>query len=836
MVSLAKRELLSLYDEVKARGYEASIIATYCINFAFYERVLLRRLQSVGCRHNIVLADASQCGKELGSPSSAPQFAGAEYALLPVKAGGAFHPKFIFLVGRQKARLIVGSHNITVPGFGLSREVTTAFDIEPDGPTSSAARAVWAFVREWTTELPQDIQRLIASTERIAPWLSSGPTTVEHPILLTTPSGTSLWDQLRPRLTAPVTRVSILSPYFDGGCSFLRTIERELRPKELVVALQAKHTVISKKARTLVPSARFVDVSSLGDGWSDKRLHAKLLRFEFQSGDSLVVTGSANASSPAWLSRTDGGNAEIVVVHENGDQVWKDLGLEKLGKLPLLNEAGWTSIGDREALKKDDDKEQIGQAPYLALAAPDGFVVSGDFVKGLTATDIEIVSGLEVVGKIESLKPVAGGVLAVCTDPKAWEIATLLRAKAKRGPDRVAIIHRVGALLDRAAGTVHQAFRRALNGLQGDPEDLVQLIQLVEKIVFDTTVSVQDVQAAATKASGQQRAKPDAALEHASLMVSARDTIKGRRRRRVLATSDLALIIDALIYRLGQGLQHEDTDSSASVKVVEPGTDDEEDDRDEPDGHVLAKLCRGKVNRLFRRMIQQMEAAVERDNGFTTPIVQLAAVLGVVKHLRSSKVDWLPRGEELVDFENAWGFFKDASRILYAPELNLALKALTEGGGQEFDELTICRALLAWLALDCDLDTRTALDEVRDEPEEARENLVGIAYFLPVITECTHDEQAEAILRTAFVDQQADEANAQYHLLWAERIERAASGVRKAAESFLPGNIAIPLKLASARPSVVVDVQHNKVGIIDLGTGEPKFFAAGFLAKIQAST
>lgn len=78
---MAKREDLSLYDEVRARGFEASIVASYNIDFAFYERVILRRLQSVGCRHNVVLADASQCGKELATDSRAPHFAGAEYAL-----------------------------------------------------------------------------------------------------------------------------------------------------------------------------------------------------------------------------------------------------------------------------------------------------------------------------------------------------------------------------------------------------------------------------------------------------------------------------------------------------------------------------------------------------------------------------------------------------------------------------------------------------------------------------------------------------------------------------------------------------------------------------------
>ncbi|HXG70822.1 MAG TPA: hypothetical protein VNJ04_09460 [Gemmatimonadaceae bacterium] len=830
---MAKREDLSLYDELKLKGFEACIIATYNMDFAFYERVLLRRLQSVGCRHNVVLMDAAQCGKELAIESRAPHFAGADYALLPIKAGGAFHPKFIFLIGRKKARLIVGSHNVSVPGFGLSREVTTALDIEPEGSTSAAGRAIWGFVRAWTADLPPDIQKVVAATDRIAPWLTAAVASfAEHPLLMTVPDGKSLWEQLRSRLKSKVARVFVVSPYFDLSCSFLRTIDKEVNPKELVVALQPMHSLISQKARSLVPRARFVDVTGLGD-WGDRRLHAKILKFEFQNGESLVVTGSANASAPAWLSIGNDGNAEVVIVHENGNQVWRDLGLDKLGKLAVLSDGDWKAIGDRAALEPDDSETPIGQAPTFAVATSEGFVVSAGFAKGLTAADIYIVAGGDLVGKAEALRTAAKGILVVCSDPKVFDRATLLKGRTKRGPDRIAVIHRVRSLLDRAAGTTHQAFRRALTGLEGDPEHLSQLIQIVEKAIFDTTVSLQEVQEAAGRVSGRQKAKP-ADIEHTSLMVSAKDTIKGRRRRRVSVATDLALIIDALIYRLGQGLQHEDTDSPASVRAGEPGADEEEDERrEEPDGYALAKLCRGKVNRLFRRMAQQMEGAVTRGNGATTAVVQLAAVLGVVKHLRLSErsLSWLPRGETLVDVGHAWEFFMDASRLLHAPTCNLASMAIEESAELEFDELTICRALLAWIALDCELDTRTAVAAAEDQ-EEVRDNLIGIAYFLPVILACKRDDQADAMLRSVAAEQKSREEPVLYHLQWAESVERAAASNRRPAEDLKRGSIAIPLKMASPHLSVVADIQHDKAGIVDLDTGEVKFFKSGYLGRV----
>jgi hypothetical protein len=46
-------------------------------------------------------------------------------------------------------------------------------------------------------------------------------------------------------------------------------------------------------------------------------------------------------------------------------------------------------------------------------------------------------------------------------------------------------------------------------------------------------------------------------------------------------------------------------------------------------------------------------------------------------------------------------------------------------------------------------------------------------------------------------------------------------------------DVAAPLKLKGAPPSIVVDVQPTKSGLLDLDTGETRYYASGFLAKIQ---
>ena len=89
---------LGLLDELrglakKGASIEASLITTFSLNGLFYEEVVLRALERAGSRLNILLVDTHQLAIAFQDPVTRPRRAGADYLLIPVKAGGAFHPK-----------------------------------------------------------------------------------------------------------------------------------------------------------------------------------------------------------------------------------------------------------------------------------------------------------------------------------------------------------------------------------------------------------------------------------------------------------------------------------------------------------------------------------------------------------------------------------------------------------------------------------------------------------------------------------------------------------------------------------------------------------------------
>jgi hypothetical protein len=835
---LARDEPLSLYREIRSHGYEASVIASYNVNFPFYERVILPQLQASGCRHNIVLADARQCAAELASEIGAPQLCGSEYSLLPIRAAAAFHPKFVMLFGRRGARVIIGSHNLTVGGFGLNREIGTAFDVVANAEANSPARVAWRFVREWTADFSHPIQRLISSSEQIAPWLSAeNETEATSNVLGSSPKGSNLWSQLRVKLPKRVTRVTVVAPYFDASLDFLKIIERELTPKELVIGVHPLFSDIRSDAKRLLGRAKFVDLSRMGGRWLDQILHAKLYCFESPSG-TMVVSGSANASAPAWIADGPKRNAEMIVVHDDGAKLWSRLGLNSIAALPELTSESWEMVRTRTADRRRAEEHEH-PVPYVATTTSEGFVVGREFTEGASASHVSILNA-ESSTPVEEIVGEKDERLCVCHDAIVRENATRLEVRRRRGPSRIAIVHHTEALLDKAAGNVRQAFRRALVGLEGDPDQLTHLLAVVEKAVFDSPLGVEPpVGAGRSRESKGETPNPERDL--GPMMISASDTLRARHRRRAESTSDLALIIDALIYKLGVGLRR-DSDTPSSVRSEEELAKDEDAPEPLVDGVALAKMCRGKINRLFKRMEGQLTLASERKKNVVTQIIQLAAVLGIVEYLRNreSDFDWLPPGEELVDVDREWEFFESTSRCLYGTSSGIAVIALKENGG-DFDELTASRGLLTWLALDCGIDTRSVIGDLSQEPDDVRASVEEVGYFLPVVMECAADELATDILARAVAEPRGQVAGrpdmlmkdlADYHLSWAHGLVRGRAQQPTPATRLHVGDIVYPRQKEGSSLGIVVEVQGTKAGILDLDTGESRPFITNYLSRV----
>src|SRR3546814_4279118 len=103
---------MKYFDAFGEGGFHSAFMTTYAFGSLAFEDIPFPKLRGAGCRNIVVLADTGMVNQAF-SDFGPPRFAGTSYHLIKAAAPGAFHPKITMLLGESKARLMVGSANLT---------------------------------------------------------------------------------------------------------------------------------------------------------------------------------------------------------------------------------------------------------------------------------------------------------------------------------------------------------------------------------------------------------------------------------------------------------------------------------------------------------------------------------------------------------------------------------------------------------------------------------------------------------------------------------------------------------------------------------------------------
>lgn len=693
--------LTSLIEHLAETGFRSSVFATYSCYFPFYEEVVLRRLMAAGCTHNVLMVDATRCAEAFAVDELRPHRAGRDYTLIPVKVGGAFHPKMFLRFGKSKGSLLVGSHNLTLSGFGLNDEVTNVFEVEGSGIRSGGGplRQAFEYLAGFVpTGLP-DVVEAYEGLKLGVPWMD-GPlgTGDSARVLLTSANtGADLWSQVAPLIPGDLTTAFICGPFFDPALALVRRIQREVRPRELVIGIDPASVEIDPAEAASLSNARWVNIAGIPpipqrrEG-SSHYLHAKVFWFTGKE-EKLLITGSANPSVAAFFAPATGRNAEAVVADRRND-AGSELGVDALVGAPPITTADWTALAARRASKPASGKEPSRHI-LVATPTPTGFHTQD-------ALPLDLV--LQGIGDARTALGEA-----VVRERTALETSDIVRDGARylegqaEGVHLLVLVHRTEDIAKNIGGDTRKALRQALGALDEDPSQLETLLKLTEKVIFDSDDIVRTTPLRPTSAPTEPKETVPAP---SSLALDAIGR-KSARRRQSLASGDIVVLLDALVRRLGEGLP---TNAAPRPRNDQDEIGADEEDGGEfasqaPDFEVLAKACRGKVRRLIKRMEGQFELAAAPDRA-RRGIVQLAAVLGVLCAIRmvGQRPEWRKTHLELVVRDDERRLFGAAVLSAMWGEKSLASRALVEAGGEWFDELSMVVGLLAWLAWDVGID------------------------------------------------------------------------------------------------------------------------------------
>ena len=821
---------ISLLDELKGGTFEASLLTTYNATLTFYEEVVLRRLLAAGSRHNVVLMDAAQCALSWTSPSLRPRQAGASYVLVPMVAPGAFHPKMCFLAGKKRSLLFLGSHNLTISGFGLNREVTSRVEIKPNSEPSRKLilRHAWSLVSEWVRtqegSLAPEVRASILRVGDLLPQDTQGDSLVDDARLIGQSStGPTLLEQLVRAISTAPRRVALTGAFFDQHHAFLKALEECWPGADFRVIIEPTTVKLGKRLEDV--RSRFVDASSL---WPPKGyLHAKAMLLDF--GDSMtLVAGSANPSRPAWLGG-DRSNFEAMLVRPRVDAAESGLVRDLMAAFtaPVMEESELRAI-PITAQEGESDTEVVATPIRMSLlkAGETGVTIPATESKGLTRA-IAYVEDMALPCEVALTRSQTGDALVELGQTASSTRWLELQGRGERAL-RVIIHHdaMLRASLERSSKVL---VREALANLDFSGADVESLIGIIEKAIFDDDVVVA-ASGHVSNGMGSHRAS-DPAVRPSSLASHVDETPSARRRKhQLLQGGSLIEVLDALLHRLGKGL-HSAKEGGERVTEEENITNEEE--LPEPvDPQPLTEravdLVKRRLKEVVRRMIKQLGAAAgearpkDRNRKASVALAQLVAVLSLVREFR--RLRHLPHWRPLhgfIDEETRRELLEKSMSLVFGRANGIARSVLIDG--DEPTELGQTRALLAWLAWDLGDQLKGPIDSMM-APEMRLKRVATYSYLFehfPAIAEDDVDAQSLRASVKMTTKPTADEgARAErwlnYHLHMGEEIATSPDQTFEDRPDLAAGDLMRVPRSQPAQLRVVAEVTSQLVKLTEL--------------------
>jgi hypothetical protein len=298
---------VKLYDRFGARGFHSSFITTFGIDFDAYENICLNRLRGAGCTNNFVLPDARMLSYALDGASQLPRYAGRLYVASGMRAprGGVFHSKLFLRMGRRMGELLVGSANMTAPGLAGNRELMGMVEcgLEETGERRIIASA-WSYLKVRLDQTLSGVQQQLTWMQSRSPWLADtepavGQTTLRdhsQAAFLTSDDQLGIAQQFIALVAErPVSRLIVISPYWDEGLTALKHLIAQLAPRETILLIEPKRRLFPAAALKDLPNLKLADISALDPL---RFFHAKAIIAQTGQADH-VLFGSANCTTAA---------------------------------------------------------------------------------------------------------------------------------------------------------------------------------------------------------------------------------------------------------------------------------------------------------------------------------------------------------------------------------------------------------------------------------------------------------------------------------------------------------------------------------------------------------
>jgi hypothetical protein len=729
MIDDEKFARVSLFKELRdlaksGATLDASIVTTFAFNGLFFEEVLLRSFERAGSRLNIVLVDASQLSESMQDPLRRPRRAGSDYLLVPIHGLSAFHPKIVALLSEKRSVLAIGSHNATDAGFGYNNELTAFWGLGKTSP--HLVRGAVDYVVSWletADALPPGLLREVRDRLLSLAGFEAIPANAEAEFIGSN-ADRSLWDQLKLKVPGEVRRVWVVGPYFDVGANFIRELDKQLRPAEIIVAVQPETALIPVPTQ-FPASTRFVDISAAqafsGFEFSESFLHGKALVVEGSEG-LIVSIGSANPTGAGWLKQERwNAEANIVCVGSLAAEAFEGLGISQLSSAASLTteQLGAIAVRTAEVRKRDDDQSSQPSPPtIIGEVVQNGIRLSGAsldkgeaVLRSGESHDLAVTLSAVPEGVLIGLNggQASSGVHALVADGATLAFVVLndphsIR-NAARSRESTRILDRLGAL-----------------GTSVELDDLFDLLGRHVLTPDAEAVAGRSQTAAGSGSNDTSDENRPRGPRGVSLPIAGEEGVVRRRVCDGLIADIVAALIKSLSMAGGAlpgpldgdapDLDEGDSVEGAASERFASNLEALDVQPQEVDWPRLVTACRKQVGLLVRRLSDRINAQATENPSADWLLGRLVIVVSLLQQLRSRPpqtniaLGGRARPASLVSVDHLKAVFHLAVRALYGSGSSLAERLEADPSTRESEERWLLDCLLVWMAREIGADLR----------------------------------------------------------------------------------------------------------------------------------
>ena len=288
----------------KSKKYDIALLTTFNLELSFFERSILNKLYDNGTRKISIFADSKEYIKALNEIEFS--YIGNRYVVTPVEMNSSFHPKVILLLGKDKARLFVGSCNLTTSGYYINNEISNMIDYDIDHPNNlSLIQDAMSFFLELNERTDKRDNELIQKIKLLPYYRVETNDNSDRKFIHNI--NKSILEQSRELINGKVNKIDIAVPYYDPEVLALKEIQELYPDSKIKLYIQNERNTFPEKYKEQFEINLY---NKFNDNESYHFYHGKVFRF-ITDNDSYVLYGSANCTNAAFTKATiSGGNVE----------------------------------------------------------------------------------------------------------------------------------------------------------------------------------------------------------------------------------------------------------------------------------------------------------------------------------------------------------------------------------------------------------------------------------------------------------------------------------------------------------------------------------------------